>query len=112
MANSKGLISSRSFRAASEDAVDAVDNGCGPSGVLGKFVPNVLFGVVRMQRACRIHDWDYTIEDVPRWWADLKLLLNGLLLCLYAIIGGAFSVLAVLIYYISVVIGGRSHWGN
>ncbi len=73
------LYASPSYRAASDDDIRAVVNGCGSARSKFDFVPDNLFGL-SIEESCHRHDWGYdvgkTIEDKER---EDRIWLNNML---------------------------------
>lgn len=110
------LIAPESYRRANRRVRDRYCNGCGGAGSwLAWLVPNHILGVC-VRPACNIHDWMYAHAKRRRdkFWADLILLCNLLILCWYG--GGAWlyplRAVCCLIYYLAVTVGGRRFYGR
>lgn len=73
------LLAPQTYKEASEELKKCVCNGCGPEGIIGKFVPDKLAGA-DISEACNIHDWMYQ-EGEEKQKADVFFLANMVLLC-------------------------------
>ena len=73
------LLAPTTYLEASNELKNRICNGCGPDGLIGKLVPEHLFGV-SIADACNIHDWMYQ-EGEDKQKADLYFLANMIFLC-------------------------------
>lgn len=71
------LISSDAYKNASKDILKKICNGVGPTGILGWFIPETIWGL-NITPAADIHDFDYEVgvTEEDKKIADDNFLTN------------------------------------
>ncbi len=60
---------------AKKEEIDTVAQGCGPGWFGDYLVPDTVWGGLSIERACRIHDWDYA-QKFDKELADVRFKEN------------------------------------
>jgi len=68
------LYADKSFWEATKEEIDAVAGGCGPGKYLDYLIPDTVW-FLSIERACRIHDYDYSI-GTEKAVADERFYVN------------------------------------
>jgi len=68
------LYADESFWNATKEEIDSVAGGCGPGWLGDRLIPDTVWGL-SIKRACRIHDFDYSI-GTERAVADERFYVN------------------------------------
>ena len=69
------LYADEAFWNATKEEVDKVAQGCGPGWFGDYLVPDTVWGGLSIERACRIHDWQYA-QGIDKEISDIIFLEN------------------------------------
>lgn len=76
-----GCVAPPDIAELTQEQLNKISNGCGPSGAKLDLVPDKLLGKVDLYNTCSIHDCTYNFGETEqdKQWGDIILLVNALL---------------------------------